>query len=65
MTEKAALYATAIRYSSLWKGESVLAYNSFYLSLLGYGTPAKTPTQQECYNIQKPVVNAILKNGDN
>jgi hypothetical protein len=29
-------------------------------ALAGYGTPATTLTQQECYNIQKPVVNAIL-----
>jgi hypothetical protein len=28
--------------------------------LLGYGTPATTLAQQECYNIKKPAVNAIL-----
>jgi hypothetical protein len=60
MTEKSSLYATAIQRSSVWKGESDLAYNSFYLPSIGYGTPATTLTQQECYNIQKPVVNAIL-----
>jgi hypothetical protein len=60
MTEKASLYATAIQRSSIWKGESGLAYNSFYLPSLGYGTPATTLTQQEFYNIQKPVVNVIL-----
>jgi hypothetical protein len=60
MTEKESLYATAIRCSSMWKGEYELAYNSVYLPSLGYGTPATTLTQQECYNIQKPVVNAIL-----
>jgi hypothetical protein len=62
MTENASLYATAIQRSSIWKGESGLAYNSFYLPSIGYGTPATTLTltQQECYNIQKPVVNAIL-----
>jgi hypothetical protein len=65
MTEKASLYATAIQRSSIWKGKFGLAYNSFYLPSLGYGTPATTLTQQECYNIHKPVVNAILpKNGD-
>jgi hypothetical protein len=31
MTEKSSLYAIAIQRSSVWKGESVLAYNSFYL----------------------------------
>jgi hypothetical protein len=60
MTEKASLYATAIQRSSVWKGESGLAYNSFYLPSLGYKTPATNLTQQECYNIQKPVVNTIL-----
>jgi hypothetical protein len=60
MAEKAALYATAIQCSSLRKGESRLAYNSFYLPSLGYGTTVTTLNQQECYNIQKPVVNAIL-----
>jgi hypothetical protein len=60
MTEKSSLYATAIQRSSVWKGESGLAYNSFYLPSLGYGIPATTITQQECYNIQKPVVNSIL-----
>jgi hypothetical protein len=60
MTQKASLYAIAIQRSSVWKEESGLAYNYFYLPSIGYRTPAKTLTQQECYNIQKPVVNAIL-----
>jgi hypothetical protein len=60
MTEKVSLYAIAIKRSSVWKWGSGLAYNSFYLPLIGYGTPATILTQQECYNIQKPVVNAIL-----
>jgi hypothetical protein len=60
MTEKASLYATAIQRSSVWKGESGLAFNSCYLPSIGYGTPATTLTQKECYNIQKPVVNAIF-----
>jgi hypothetical protein len=60
MTKKASLYATAIQRSSVWKGESRLVYNSFYLPSIGYGTPATTLTQQECYNIQKPLVNAIM-----
>jgi hypothetical protein len=47
MTDEASLYATAMR-SSVWKGESGLAYNSCYFPSLGYGTPAKTLTQQEC-----------------
>jgi hypothetical protein len=60
VTEKASLYATAIQRSSVLKGDSGLAYNSFYLPSIGYGTPATTLTQQESYNIQKPVVNAIF-----
>jgi hypothetical protein len=60
MNKKTSLYATAIQYSSVWKGEFGLAYNSFYFPSLGYGTTVTTQTQQECYNIQKPVVNAIL-----
>jgi hypothetical protein len=47
MTEKEALYATDIQCSSLWKGESGLAYNSFYLPSLGFGTPTTTLIQQE------------------
>jgi hypothetical protein len=47
MTEKESLYATDIQRISVWKGESGLAYNSFYLPSLGYGTPATNMTQQE------------------
>jgi hypothetical protein len=46
MTQKASLYAIAIQRSSVWKGEYGLAYNSFYLPSIGYGTPARTLTQQ-------------------
>jgi hypothetical protein len=60
ITKKASLYATAIQRSSVWKAESGRAYKSFYFPSLGYGTPATNLTQQECYNIQNPVVNAIL-----
>jgi hypothetical protein len=60
MNEKASLYATAITRSSVWKGESGLAYNTFYLPSIGYGTPVTTLSQQECYDIQKQVINAIF-----
>jgi hypothetical protein len=60
MTKKVALYPAVIQHSSLWKGESGLAYNSFYLSIMGYGRPSTNLTQKECYAIQKPVINAIL-----
>jgi hypothetical protein len=55
--QKASLYAIAIQHSSVWKGESGLVYNSFYLPSIGYKSPSTTLTQQECYNIQNPVVN--------
>jgi hypothetical protein len=60
MKEKASLYATAITPRSVWKGESGLAYNLFYLPSIGYVTLETTLSQQECYDIQKPVVNVIL-----
>jgi hypothetical protein len=60
MTDKASLYATAIHRRSVWKGESGLAYNSLYLPSLGYRAPATTLTHQECYNIQKSVVDANM-----
>jgi hypothetical protein len=58
--EKAILFGEAIRSSTLWRGESGMAYNAFYMPRLGYGTPATTPKKQDCEEIQKPVVNAIL-----
>jgi hypothetical protein len=44
----------------MWRGESGIAYNAFYMPSLGYGTPATTLTKQDCEEIQKPAVNAIL-----
>jgi hypothetical protein len=64
MTEKTSLYATAIQRSSAWKGESGLAYNSFYLPSIGYGIPSTTLTQQECYNIKNSRQCHLAKNGD-
>jgi hypothetical protein len=60
MKEKAILFGEAIRSSTIWRGESGMAYNAFYMPSLGYGTPATTLTKQDCEEIQKPVVNAIL-----
>jgi hypothetical protein len=42
MTEKASLYATAIKRSSVWKGESGIDYYSFYWPSIGFRTPATT-----------------------
>jgi hypothetical protein len=60
MKEKAILYGEAIRSSTIWRGESSMAYNSFYMPSLGYGTPATTLSMKDCEEIQRPVVNIIL-----
>jgi hypothetical protein len=44
----------------MWRGESGMAHNAFYMPSLGYGTPSTTLTKQDCEKIQKPVVNSIL-----
>jgi hypothetical protein len=44
----------------MWRGESSMAYNAFYMPSMGYGTPATTLTMKDCEEIQRPVVNAIL-----
>jgi hypothetical protein len=60
MTETAILYSNAIHNSTMWRGESAVAYSSLYMPSLGYGVPATTLTKEECEDIQRPVVNAIL-----
>jgi hypothetical protein len=62
MKEKAILYGEFIRISTMWRGESGMAYNVFYMPSLGYGTPAMTLTKKDFEEIQRPVVNAILPN---
>jgi hypothetical protein len=44
----------------MWGGEIGMAYTTFYMPSLRYGTPATTLTKQDCEEIQKPVANAIL-----
>jgi hypothetical protein len=44
----------------MWRGESGMAYNAFYMPSLGYGTSATTLSKKDCEEIQIPVVNAIL-----
>jgi hypothetical protein len=39
-----------------------MAYNSSYMPSLGYGTPATALSKEDCEEIQRPVVNAILPN---
>jgi hypothetical protein len=60
MIDKALLYSNVIRNSTMWRGESAVAYNSFYMPSLGYGVPTTTLTKEECEDIQRPLVNAIL-----
>jgi hypothetical protein len=60
MSEKAVLFGEAIMGSSIWRSESAIAYNSFYLPNLGHGMCATTLSLQECEDIQRPVINAIL-----
>jgi hypothetical protein len=60
MKEKTILFGEAIRSSTMCRGESGMAYNAFYMPILGYGTLATTLKKQDCEEIQKPVVNAIL-----
>jgi hypothetical protein len=59
MKEKS-IYGEAIYSSTMWRGESSMAYNAFYMSSLGYGTPSTTLSMKDCEEIQRPVVNAIL-----
>jgi hypothetical protein len=60
MSEKALIFGEAIMGSSLWRSESAVAYNSFYLPSMGYGMCTTTLSLQECEDIQRPVINAIL-----
>jgi hypothetical protein len=60
MKEKAILFDEAIKSSKMWRGESSMAYNAFYMPSLGYGTPATTMTHKDCEEIQRLVVNEIL-----
>jgi hypothetical protein len=60
MKENSILYGEAIRSSNMWRGESSMSYNAFYMPSLGYGTPATTFSMKDCEEIQRPVVNTIL-----
>jgi hypothetical protein len=60
MEEKAIKYGEAIVSSSFKRGECTMAYNSCYMASLGYGTAETSLSMDECKEIQKPPVNAIL-----
>jgi hypothetical protein len=57
---KAKEYNEAIISSTLNRGEGVLAYNSYYMASLSYGTLATSLDIKECKEIQRPVFNDIL-----
>jgi hypothetical protein len=48
MKEKDILCDEAIMSSTMWRGESAMAYNAFYMLSLGYGTPVTTLTKKDC-----------------
>jgi hypothetical protein len=60
MKTKSKEYSKAIISSSLQRGESVMAYNLYYMASLSYGTAATSLNIKKCAAIQRPVVNAIL-----
>jgi hypothetical protein len=62
MTDKAVLYGEAVAQTTLRRGESGMAYNSFYMPILAYGTPTTSLTLAECTILQKSAVNTILPN---
>jgi hypothetical protein len=58
--ENAVLFGESIMGSSIWRSESAVVYNSFYLPSLGCGMCATTLSLQESEDNQCPVINAIL-----
>jgi hypothetical protein len=60
MNIKAKGYSEAITSGSLQRGEIAIAYNSYYMASIYYGTAETSLTYKECEEIQRPVVNAIL-----
>jgi hypothetical protein len=60
MKTKAKEYSGAIISSSLQRGEISVAYKSYYMTSLSYGTAATSLNIKECEGIQRPVVNTIL-----
>jgi hypothetical protein len=57
---KAKQYSESIISSTFNRGEVLLAYNSYYMAGLSYGTAATSLEIKEYEEIQRPVVNAIL-----
>jgi hypothetical protein len=53
-------YNEAIISSTFYRGEGLLAYNSYFMASLSYGTAAQSLDIKEYEEIQRPVINAIL-----
>jgi hypothetical protein len=60
MKTKAKKYSEAILSISLQRGESAMAYNSYYMESLSYDTTTTSLDIKECEARQRPVVNVIL-----
>jgi hypothetical protein len=60
MKEKGLAYAMAIRNRTLQRGECSMAYGTYYLPSLAYGTPETTLSYKECEDVQRAVVAAIF-----
>jgi hypothetical protein len=60
MNEKGLAYAMEIRNSTLQRGECSMAYGAYYFPSLAYGTPATTLSYEECEDVQRAVIAAIL-----
>jgi hypothetical protein len=60
MKTKVKGYSEAIISSSLQRGKSSMAHNSYYMTSITYGIAATSLNYKECEEIQRPVVNEIL-----
>jgi hypothetical protein len=60
MKEKNILFGEAITSSTMWRGKSGMAYNSFCMPSLECGIPATKLTKKDCEEIQRPTMNMIL-----
>jgi hypothetical protein len=60
MMETGVDYATDIININRQRGEYSMAYGTYYMPSLAYGTPATTLSYKECEDVQRPVVAVIL-----
>jgi hypothetical protein len=60
MLNKGVAYVEAIVTTTLQRGECSIAYGAYYMPSLVYDTPGASLTNNECEDIHRPVVLAIL-----